>query len=498
MSTVEQRSSSVTASPREAEAGVFQAMNEAPSILVAIASYGNAQDHYLSQLLTEYRKLQMRVRVVVLSNEAKHVAGAEVVAGLPSPNPYSLPFAHKKLFAENADRYDLFIYSEDDTLITHQHIQAFLEAQAGLEENEIPGFIRSEASPDGCRFVTSIHHHFRWRPESVIERGGELFAELSNQHSGCFIVTRKQLQKAIASGGFLVPPHSEVYGMLETAASDLYTQCGLRRLICISRIHDFIVPHLPNKYYAHMGIPIDELALQARALQELRQEGGWTGKLFEPGSNAPNFRWSKNLYERADKQLLEAIPSSAQSVLSVGCGWGENEAWLSRKGLNVWALPLDAVFGASLHHRGIRTVVGPFQEAIERLGGKRFDVVLLSDVLHLLPNPVEWLQRLGDVLKPEGQVIAGVANTSDVTSWIKDWRAGRRGLLRANYKNTGLKGVNVKRLRGWCRSAGFKAVSIVPSLEQSEHVLRRWGVKVLGSAVGSRFILTASRSQSSR
>lgn len=471
--------------------GVVQIASQPPSVLVAIASYGTAQDHYLERVLAEYRQLRMPVKVVVLSNVDKPVQGAEVVAGLPSRDPYSLPFAHKKFFGENADRYDLFIYSEDDVLITERHVEAFLNAQSRLGEDEIPGFIRSETSPQGKKYTTSIHHHFRWLPGSVVQRGGELFARLSNQHSGCFMVTRKQLRKAIASGGFLVSPHAEVYGMLETAASDLYTQCGLERLICVSRIHDFIVPHLPNKYYAQMGIPLEILEEQVRALRDVGRCNGWTGALFEPGSRVTGFQWSKDLYERPDEELLRALPPSAKSVLSVGCGWGENEAWLNRNGINVCAVPLDVVFAALVRQRGIRTVEGPLHTAIEKLGGERFDVVLLPDVLHLVENPVEWMERLRSFLGPEGWMLASVANTCDFAAWVGDWREGRRRPLSPSYRKSGVQAVSPGRLRRWCRSAGMEAVKIVPVVEGERRALRNWGLTALEPAFASRFILSA-------
>jgi 2-polyprenyl-3-methyl-5-hydroxy-6-metoxy-1,4-benzoquinol methylase len=461
-----------------------------PTALIAIASYGTAQDHYLKRVLAEYRELPMPVQLVVLSNVMKPVQGVEVIAGLPSPNPYSLPFAHRRVFAERANDYDLFIYTEDDTLITGKHIQAFLSAQSKLAEDEIPGFIRSEADPRGRKYITSINHHFRWLPNSVVARGGGLFAQFSNQHSGCFMVTRQQLLKAIASGRFLVPPHAEVYGMLETAASDIYTQCGLRRLICLDRIHDFIIPHLPNKYYMHLGVPIEVLDAQVAALREMRGNN-WAGELFEPQCRAPGFRWSKMLYERPDELLLTAIPESAKRVLVVGSGWGENEAWLDRCGFKVCAIPVDVVFGALVRRRGIRTVDGPLDHAVEALNGQRFDAVVLPDVLHLLPDPPAWLQKLRCLLEPDGRLIASVANTGEIVARVKDWRDGRR--FEVNGEQVTLQKVNTKRLRDWCRSTGFTGVKISPVVSGKRRALRRWGLKALEPLFASRFILTAKR-----
>lgn len=459
-------------------------VNYAPSILVVIASYGVSQDRFLKRLLAEYGSFRARTRVVVLSNTHKKQAdGATVMVGLPSPNPYSLPFAHRKVFAENLDRHDLFIYSEDDTLIAERQVDAFLKAQERLQDNEIAGFIRSETDPDGRCFITSIHHHFRWEPESIVERGGELFASLSNQHSGCFIATREHLRRAIESGGFLVPPHAERYGMLETAASDLYTQCGLRRLISLSHIEDFIVPHLPNKYYRHMGIPLEEVKMQTEALAALWRNGGWTGKLYEPCANARGFRGAKDLYERADQALLAAIP--AGRVLSVGCGSGANELELVRRGYDVTVVPIDEVFGSVLRARGLRVVCGPFPRFLYALRQERFNTIVLDNVLHLVAEPAEWLKQLGSVLASDGQLVAAVANTREVCALIGDRRSG----VASHF----LHDISPARLTRWCRQAGLKRVAVEGKLDGSRHPARRWAAAAAPPLFASRFLLTASK-----
>ena len=114
-------------------------------ILVAIASYGTNNDQYLQQLIDEYSSMPYLVDIVVVSNIPKALGKeVEVVVGLPSKNPWSLPFAHKRIFIARQNHYDLFIYSEDDTLITQQNIEAFLQVTALLNSNEIAGFLRSE------------------------------------------------------------------------------------------------------------------------------------------------------------------------------------------------------------------------------------------------------------------------------------------------------------------------------------------------------------------
>lgn len=460
---------------------------DAPRVLVGIASYGTAQDHFLKRLIEEYRRIPLPVDIVVLTNAPKPVEGAEVVVGLPSKDPYSLPFAHKELFAARADRYDLFIYSEDDTLITERHIRAFLDAQAKLGEDEIPGFIRSESDPEGRRYIVSVNTMFRWIPGSVVERGGENFATFSNEHSGCFLVTRRQLKKAIASGGFLVPPHAERYQILETAASDLYTQCGLRRLVSLSRIEDFIVPHLANKYYHRMGIPLEELKLQVAALRRISEEGGWTGTLYDPDSGLRGLRCCKNLYERTEEPVLRAVPAAARRVLSLGCGWGENEERLEKRGHTVCAVPVDAVLAASVARRGIRTVVGPLDQAMKQLEGEQFDAVLLADALHLVADPVEWLRAAARRLAPGGRVIVSVPNTTELTGRVRDLLAGHKRAGRAAHR------VSRARLKQWIRQAGLEIEGMELGVEPTRNQRRRWAVAKLGSRFAPHFLAVARR-----
>jgi hypothetical protein len=68
-------------------------------LLVAIASYGTSNDRYLKRLVEEYRSMSYGVDIVVLSNVAKPVEGAEVRVGMPTKDPWSLPFAHKQVLA---------------------------------------------------------------------------------------------------------------------------------------------------------------------------------------------------------------------------------------------------------------------------------------------------------------------------------------------------------------------------------------------------------------
>jgi hypothetical protein len=433
-------------------------------ILVAIANYGTGNQDYLSRLIAEYRSMPWKIDIVILSNIPKEAApGVEVLVGLPDPkDPWSLPFLHRRLFAERLDRYDLFIYSEDDTLVRASNIEAFLQANRLLRPDEIPGFMRTETDEAGNAYVSSIHHFFRWDTSRVIDRGGEIFAAFTNDHAACYMATRDHLAAAISSGGFLVAPHQGRYDMLCAAATDIYTRCGLKRYIPIERLRDFLLPHLPNKYIGDMGIPLAEVEAQVGALRRIAGFGGWRGPLVQVETRLPHAKWSKNLYESPQTHLMEMVPGQTKRLLSVGCGWGATEAALAERKIEVTALPVDPVFGDAVRRRGVQTLEGSLGDVVCRLNGCNFDCVLLPDILHLLPDPLRWLSRLRPLLEPEkGALVLSVPYTSNLLSLWK-MRGGLPVIRRQAFKATGVQPVSRRLLKNWLGSAGFRVDSIVP------------------------------------
>ena len=113
-------------------------------LLVAIASFGQNHLEYLKRIIKTYRSMAMHVDIVVVCEAPKALGpGVEVLVGLPARNPWSLPFAHKRVLAENVGNYDLFAYSEDDVEVTEAHIQSFLRVSPVLAEDEIVADILS-------------------------------------------------------------------------------------------------------------------------------------------------------------------------------------------------------------------------------------------------------------------------------------------------------------------------------------------------------------------
>lgn len=430
-------------------------------ILVAIASYGTNNDCYLERLISEYQSMPFQVDIVVVSNIPKSLPpNVEVIVGLPSKNPWSLPFAHKRVFVERRDSYDLFIYSEDDTLITQNHIRAFLQATEVLREDEIAGFLRSEQGPDGRIYYSTVHNHYHWDSASVCRRGNDVYAYFTNEHGACYILTQEQLRRSIASGGFCVPAHEGKYDMLVSAATDPYTQCGFKKLICISRLEDFTCRHLTNKYVGRTGLAKPLVDIQVRTLLDLAEKNEPLPAPIRVQPRLAGTRWIKSYYEPCRDDLLAMVPEGTQRVLSVGCGWGATEAALVNRGIHVTAVPLDVVIGKLAETQGVRVVSESLEAAAGRLTGERFDVLLISTLLHLVDDPIALLRAYGELLTDDGLVILSCPNMKRLSVWVR--RIKGEALFKdiADYERSGIHQTSSSLIQKWLRIAGFSVTNM--------------------------------------
>jgi len=442
-------------------------------VLVAIAYYGTTNEPFVKQLIDEYRSMRHDVDLVVLSEAPKELGEVEVRVGLPSPNPYSLPFAHKPLFDERRDDYDLYIYTEDDTLITERSIDAFLWATGLLPPSTIAGFLRTEEAADGTLRCSSVNSRFHWRPDSGVVVDDEVFAEYTNPHGAAFMLTRDQLHRAIASGGFLTAPREGRLSMRVTAATDPYTGCGFTKLICVSRLDDFLLPHLTNRYSAtDIGTSLDEFRDQAAMMRRIAVGELSADRLLCPTSRLDDARWDKLFWAPVDHAALSAVPSGAHSALSFGVGSGATEAALISRGAEVAGIPLDRVIATSASRRGVDTTPPDLRAALSSLAGRRFDVLLLSNSLHHVPDPANLLRELRGSVEVGGTVVATLPNVRrEILRWLL--RRTPRPPRHPDFEQAGVHLESGRSAAAWFRRAGLEDVRVSYPGDRAR-LLRRW------------------------
>ncbi len=469
-------------------------------LLVAIANFGQNHTEYCHRLISEYRKSGSATDIVILSDvEKDYGPDVQVIVGLPSRNPWSLPFGHRKLFCERRNEYDAYIYSEDDILITKTNIDSFLEVTATLPEGRIAGFTRYEKTSSGTRYLNDIHGSHHWDPQSVEVYKNETFAYLTNEHSACSIMTRDQLRRAIESNGFLVAPHCGNYDLLCTAANDIYTQCGFKKLLCISRFEDFLVHHLPDNYarnegrYQIFAVTSDEAQLEIDEMIRSRRDGNQLRRL----PISAEVRWEflrKRYYEKPDDQVLNLVPAECQRILSIGTAMGSTERALHDRGKTVWAVPLNDLMSVPLRKAGIRVTAPIVEESARELSGLTFDLILVSNVLEYYRKPGSLLAIYRRVLERDGKAVIAVANHAYVGFGI------RRLLRRSNvfprrdltsFEDDGLHYVTLKRAREWTREAGMSVVGLVPVYGETLGKLPAWMLRPFAARLAKSFLLLA-------
>jgi len=425
-------------------------------ILVGITSFGKAHDTHLRRLVEEYRSMPAKIDIVVFSNVEKTVPeGAELIVGLPTKDPWSLPFAHKPYLADRVGLYDLFIYSEDDILLKWNNIEAFLRVSPQLLDDEIAGFLLYEELTDGTLSYCGAHSHFHWDPNSAVQRGNHTFAFFTNEHAAFYILNQAQLRKAIQTGRFLTPPRKGRYDMACTASTDPYTQC-FKKLICISHLEEFQLHHVPNKYIGTRLATHESLfKKQVEALLQTGPGERVEGPLMNTVTRLPEEAFSKSYYEPACAEVLEEILQRAKTVLSLGCGSGEAEKWLANRGASVTAVCLDRIVAAGSRSQGVEVISGDWPGAEAALEGREFDCLYVSMMLHLIENPFKLLNKFGRFIKKGGACVI-YSHNLDNFKYKLGKIIGHSVYSRiGDFEENGVRKVNASLIRKWLGSSGF-------------------------------------------
>lgn len=459
-------------------------------LLVVIASYGLKNIELLKRLIRGYKGMSMDVDVVVVSDAPKELgSGVKVVVGLPSKNPWSLPFAHKPIFAENVDQYDLFAYSEDDMEVTEENIHAFLCATPNLAHDEIAGFLRYEVDESDSWSLPEVHGSYHWEPESVKRRGNYTIAEFTNEHAAFYLLTQAQLKSAIASGGFLRDPYEGKHDMLCTAATDPYTSCGFRKVICISAVEDFLIHHLSDRYVGQLGVPLSAAKEQIQTQMDIAKDIHPVSKLCQSESRMLHGQWSKNYYEPPVEELLTLVPDDAKNILSIGCGWGASEFKLKERGATITAVPMDSIIGAVAENLGIDVVYGSLSECFGKLEGQTFDCVVMTNLLHLLPSPKQVVERCSHFVRQGGTFVISGPNFGSARVLTKRLLAIADYRKLRNFDESGIQLLGPAVLKEYLKKSGLN-VAVLRWLNETS---KRGIENKLGRLGAENWVLQARR-----
>ncbi len=231
-------------------------------IKVCISNFGDSQLEYLERVISEFKSykkhtVDIKVFSTIPINENHILFPESITEGLPFMCRYEM--------ANQLDDYDLFIFNENDHLITEDNIDAFIDISKKLSDGYLCGFVRYEEIY-GIKVLVDHNPHYN---EIVDKTHNDNFSCFNN-HQGCWVLLKEDFKKIIESGNFLVEEHDGPYGILEQGASDPYTQCGMEKVfpIDLRLLRRLMIKHLPIKYsikseWINNGIYIEHLYKKA-------------------------------------------------------------------------------------------------------------------------------------------------------------------------------------------------------------------------------------------
>jgi 2-polyprenyl-3-methyl-5-hydroxy-6-metoxy-1,4-benzoquinol methylase len=431
-------------------------------MLVSIVRFGSKNDAHLPRVLADLRAIPIEKDIVLYTNESIDPGeDVEVRAGIPKEGPVYLLSMPRRLFAERTGKYDLYVSIEDDTPIVERNVNAFIEASKQCDDRTVPGFLRWEQWPDKSIHIDTIHRQFSWDPMCVSKRGSWIFAELTNVQNSIVMFTQNHLNVAMSSEFYSQTyDRTRCYGVLERAASQFFEEIGLKRVIPVSHIDDFLFPHLADRFHLYrMGVSQERFYEQVQALKEIAEGEREAVRLIDPCTSLSSSQWDKNFDEFDIEPYAEYLAGSPLDVLWIGASGSDAEKSIVEMGHRVTGIPLDSVVAASAEGIGEKVTSASLSDAQNELVSQKFDLILYVKMLERLPSPVDSLKAMRGLLRDNGKIIATVPNFSrwwfsrgkadaimNQTGFDKPWQ----------YSETGLHYTTPAIVRKWFQEASLK------------------------------------------
>ncbi|MBK1641619.1 hypothetical protein CKO12_06970 [Chromatium okenii] len=144
---------------------------------------------------------------------------------------------------------------------------------------------------------------------------------------------------------------------------------------------------------------------------------------FNPAANDSLAQLARFIHFGSEVLDLGAGPGVLATYLATECGCAVDGIELNPTAAQVGQLAFRSLWIADLNHTDPATLVG----------AARYDAIICADILEHLIAPATLLNRLGDLLKPEGQLLLSVPNIAHAGLLAEllngEWRYRQEGLL---------------------------------------------------------------------
>jgi len=127
-------------------------------------------------------------------------------------------------------------------------------------------------------------------------------------------------------------------------------------------------------------------------------------------------------------------------------------------------LPLDSVISACARLRGVEVAEGSLTSALQKFTGMEFDCILLSNILHVVEDPIELLRSLRPFMTDKTAVVASVPNLSRLPVRWKKLSGKETHDSLGDFGKSGVHLTSRSRVRRWLRRGGLRVERFVEAV----------------------------------
>lgn len=205
-------------------------------------------------------------------------------------------------------------------------------------------------------------------------------------------------------------------------------------------------------------------------------------------------KYNEDYHSHIRKDLLPFVIGTPKTILDIGCGRGLTGKYFKEYFKSEFVAGIEANKSAAIFAKENldKVITIDLNKEVLELGEKKFDLVILGDIVEHLFDPLEILKKVYQHTTDTGQIIV---STPNVRNWrllsnlifCGDWKYTESGIL----DSTHLKFFTKKSLKRMIEEAGFKTTKYGSRLRLPEKMLNILTLTVFRDFFSSQHYISA-------